>query len=109
MLEELSQKKIAKMINTTPGAVEKRWKRLKIWVVPVMLHLETLIDCLPEENDRKIMERYLDGQSLSGIAKAIGISRSDVEETVKRVIADWKKAAKDNSTDPVSAMADDTG
>ena len=104
MLEGLSQKEIAKMISTTPGAVEKRWKRLKIWVVPVMLHLEALIDCLPEEKDRKIMERYLDEQPLSEIAKAIGISRSDVEGTMKRVIADWKKAAKDNPTDPVSAM-----
>ena len=104
MLDGLSQKEIAEMISTTPGAVEKRWKRLKIWVVPVMLHLEALIDCLSEEKDRKTMERYLDGQPLSEIAKAIGISRSDVEGTVKRVIAQWKKAAKDNPTDPVSAM-----
>ena len=104
MLDEFSQKEIAEMISTTPGAVEKRWKRLKIWVVPVMLHLEALINCLPEEKDRKIMERYLDGQSLSEIAKAIDISRSAVEKRVKRVIARWKKAAKDNPTDPVSAM-----
>ena len=104
MLEELSQKEIAEMIDTTPGAVEKRWKRLKIWVVPIMLHLEALIDCLPEEKDRWIMERYLDGQPLSEIAKAIGISHSDVEKRVKRVIADWKKTAKDNPTDPVPAM-----
>ena len=109
MLDGLSQKEIAEMIDTTPGAVEKRWKRLKIWVVPIMLHLEALIDYLPEENDRKIMERYLDGQPLSKIAKAIGISRSDVEGTVKRVIADWQKAAKDNPTDPVSVMTNDTG
>jgi len=109
MLEGLSQKEIAEMIDTTPGAVEKRWKRLKIWVVPIMLHLDALIDCLPEEKDRKIMERYLDGQPLSKIAKAIGISRSDVEGTVKRVIADWQKAAKDNPTDPVSVMTNDTG
>ena len=40
----LSQKEIAERIDATPGAVEKRWKRLKIWVVPVMLHLEALID-----------------------------------------------------------------
>lgn len=51
------------------------------------------------------MERYLDEQSLSEIAKAIvGISRSEVEETVKRVIKQWKKAAEENPTDPVSAM-----
>ena len=59
---------------------------------------------LPDENDRKIMERHLDRQSLSEIAKAIPASRSKVEETVKRVIKQWKKAAKDNPTDPVSAM-----
>ena len=51
---------------------------------------------LPEVNDRKIMERYLDGEPLSEIAKAIGISRSDVEARVKRVIAKWKKAAEEN-------------
>ncbi len=50
------------------------------------------------------MERYFDRQPLSEITEALGISRSTIEETVKRVIVDWKKAAKDNSTDPVSAM-----
>jgi len=104
VLDGLSQKEIAEMISTTPGAVEKRWKRLKIWVVPVMLHLEALINCLSEEKDRWIMERYLDGQPLSEIATAIGISRPAIEKRVKRVIADWKKAARDNPTDPVSAM-----
>ena len=54
--------------------------------------------------NRWIMERYFDGQSFSEITEVLGISRSTVEETVKRVIADWKKAAKDNPTDPVSAM-----
>ena len=38
------------------------------------------------------------------IKEVLGISRSTVEETVERVIKDWKKAAKDNPTDPVSAM-----
>ena len=51
-----------------------------------------------------VMERYLDGQPLPEIVKAIGISRSKVEETVKRVIKQWKEAAKENPTDPVSAM-----
>ena len=50
------------------------------------------------------MERYLDGQPLLEIAKAIGISRSDVEQIVKRVIAQWKKAAKQNPTNPVSTI-----
>ncbi|MDE0018648.1 MAG: hypothetical protein OXU51_20880 [Candidatus Poribacteria bacterium] len=49
----------------------------------------------------------MDEQSLSEIAEAIvGISRSEVEETVKRVRKQWKKAAKENPTDPVSAMVD---
>ena len=50
------------------------------------------------------MERYLDGQPFSEITKALSISPTTVEKTVKRVIAQWKKAVKDNSTDPVSAM-----
>ena len=50
------------------------------------------------------MERYFDGQPLSEITKALGISPTTVEKTVKRVIADWKKTTKDNPTDPVSAM-----
>ena len=101
MLDELSPKEIAKEISSTPEAVQKRWERIRKWLEPVARNLESLVDCLPEKNDRKIMERYLDGQPLSVIAKAIGISRSAVE---KRVIARWKKAAKDNPTDPVSAM-----
>ena len=100
----LSPKEIAPRIGLAPGAVQKRWERIREWLEPIARNLEALIDCLPEENDRWIMERYLDGQPLSEIAKAIGISRSDVEGTMKRVIADWKKAAKDNPTDPVSAM-----
>ena len=49
------------------------------------------------------------GQPLSEIAKAIDISRSTIERTVKRVIARWKKASRENPTDPVSAMANDRG
>ena len=104
MRDELSQKAIAQNMDTTPGAVEKRWKRLKIWVIPVARNLEALIDCLPEKRDRNIMERYFDRQPFSEITEALGISHATVEETVERVIADWKKAAKDNPTDPVSAM-----
>ena len=109
LLDGLSPKGIAATISSTPDAVQKRWECLKIWVVPVILHLEALIDRLPEENDRWIVERYLDGQPLSEIAGAIGIPPSAIEKRVKSVIADWKKAAKDNPTDPVSALADDTG
>ena len=104
MLDELSPKETAATINSTPGAVQKRWERIRKWLEPIARNLDALVDCLPGENDRWIMERYLDGQPLSEIAKAIGISRSAVERRVKRVIAQWKKAAKDNPTDPVSAM-----
>ncbi|RKU16534.1 hypothetical protein C6503_12160 [Candidatus Poribacteria bacterium] len=75
-----------------------------------MQHLDALIDCLLDEKDRNIMERYfLDRQSFSEITEALGISRSTIEETVERVIKDWKKAATDNPTDPVSAMAKKEG
>lgn len=104
MRDGLSQKAIAQNMDTTPGAVEKRWKRLRIWATPVMRNLEALIDSLPEEKDRWIMERYFDRQPFSEITEALGISHATVEKTVERVIADWKKAAKDNPTDPVSAM-----
>ena len=95
---------IAETVGPTAEAVQKRWERILEWAVPIVLNLEKLVDCLPEENDRKIMERYLDEQPLSDIAKAVGISLATVEKTVERVIAQWKKAAKENSTDPVSAM-----
>ena len=109
MLDEIAPKEIAATINSTPGAVQKRWERSREWLEPVARNLDALVDCLPEEKDRWIMERYLDGQSLLEIAKAIGISRSAVERRVKRVIAQWKKAAKDNPTDPVSAMPNEQG
>lgn len=109
MLDELAPKEIAATINSTPGAVQKRWERSREWLEPVARNLDALVDCLLEENDRWIMERYLDGQPLSEIAKAIGISRSAVERRVKRVIAQWKKAAKDNPTDPVSAIPNERG
>lgn len=103
-LDGLSPKEIAEAIDSTPGAVQKRWERLIEWLSPVAVHLDALVECLSEDDDRNIMERYLDGQPLSEIAKAMGISQSAVERTVKRVIAAWKKAAKQNPTDPVSAM-----
>lgn len=95
---------IAETVGPTAEAVQKRWERLLEWLIPIALNLEELMDCLPEENDRKIMERHLDEQPLSEIAKAIGISHSTIQKTVKRVIAQWKKAAQDKPTDPVSEM-----
>ena len=82
----------------------KRWEQIRKWLRLIGLHLDALVDCLPAEDDRKIMERYLDGQPLLEIAKAIGLSRSAIEERVKRVIAQWKEAVEENPTDPVAAM-----
>ena len=98
---------IAETVGPNVEAVQKRWERILEWLIPIALNLDALVNCLPEEKDRWVMERYLDEQPLSEIAKAIvGISRSQVEETVKRVRKQWKKAAKENPTDPVSAMVD---
>ena len=103
--ERLNPAQIAERIGSTAKAVQKRQERLIKWTNPVMQHLDALIDCLLDEKDRNVMERYfLDQQSLSEITEALGISRSTIEETVERVIKDWKKAAKDNPKDPVSAM-----
>ena len=96
---------IAETVGPNVEAVQKRWERVLEWLIPIALNLDALVDCLPEEKDRWVMERYLDEQPLSEIAKAIvGISPSQAEETVKRVIKQWKEAAKENPTDPVSAM-----
>ena len=109
MLDELSPKEIAKLVGSTPEAVQKRWERLRKWLEPIARNLDALVDCIPEERDRWIMERYLDGQPLSKITEALTISPATVERTVKRVIADWKKAAKENPMDPVSAMVKKDG
>ena len=105
LLDELKPKEITETILSTSEAVQKKWERIRKWLFPIARNLEDLVDCLPEENDRKIMERYLAEQSFSEITEALGISRSTIEETVKRVIVQWKKAVKENPTDPVSAMA----
>ena len=105
-LEGAETEEIAETVGPNAEAVQKRWERILKLLIPIGCNLGALINCLPEEKDRWIMERDLDGQPLSKIAKAIGISRSKVEETVKRVRKQWKKAAEDNPTDPVSAMVD---
>ena len=102
--ERLNPAEIAERVGSTAKAVQKRQERLTKWTNPVIQHLDALIDCLLNEKDRNVMERYfLDGQSFSEITEALGPSRSTIEKIVKRVIKDWKKAAKDNPTDPVSA------
>ena len=103
-LERDETEEIAETVGSTSEAVQKRWERIRKWLIPIARNLEALVNCLPEENDRKVMERYLDGQPFSEIMTALGISRSTIEKTVKRVIKQWKKAAKENSMDPVSAM-----
>ena len=104
MHEGFTIQEITAAIDATPDAVQKRLERIRKWLIPIARNLEALVNCLPEEKNRWVMERYLDGQPLLEIAKAIGISRSKVEETVKRVRKQWKKAAEENPTDPVSAM-----
>ena len=104
MHEGVTTQEIAAAIDATPEAVQKRLERIRKWLIPIARNLEALVNCLPEEKDRWVMERYLDGQPLSDIAKAIPTSRSKVEETVKRMIKQWKKAAEENPTDPISAM-----
>ena len=103
--ERLNPAGIAERNGSKAGAIQKRQERLIKWANPLIQNLDALIDCLLDEKDRNIMERYfLDGQLFSEITEALGISPSTVEKTVKRVIAQWKKAAKNNPTDPVSAM-----
>lgn len=104
LLDGLKPKEIAGVLTSTPEAVQKRWERLRKWLEPIARNLDALINCLPEENDRWIVERYLDGQPLSEITEALSISPVTVDRTVKRVRAQWKKAAENNPTDPVSAM-----
>ncbi|MDE0682447.1 MAG: sigma-70 family RNA polymerase sigma factor [Candidatus Poribacteria bacterium] len=103
-IEGAEIEEIAETVGPNAEAVQKRWERALKWLIPIAVNLDALVDCLPEEKDRWIMERYLDEQPLSEIAKALSISYSKVEKTVKRVIKQWKKAAAENPTDPVSAM-----
>ena len=103
--DELPAKEIAELVgSTTTEAVQKKWERIRKWLEPIARNLDALVDCIPEKRDRWIIERYLDGQPLSEITEALSISPATVERTVKRVRAQWKKAAEDNPTDPVSAM-----
>ena len=96
MLRGYKPDKIAEATGDTPGAVQKRWERIRKWLAPIARNLEPLLDCLPEKNDRKIMERYLDNQPLSEISERLRLSPSTIEAVVKRVIKDRKKAAMVN-------------
>lgn len=99
--------------ETVFNAVKRRrWNHPDTVVDPDEITSDTFIKAVKkrkeiQEPEKLVewMERYfLDRQSFLEITEALGISRSTLEETVKRVRADWKKAAKDNPTDPVSAM-----
>ena len=103
-LDGLKPKEIAERIGSTSEVVQKKLERTRKWLIPIVPNLEALINCLPKAKDRKIMQRYLGGQPISEITEALGISRATLKKTVKRVIGQWKKAAKDNPADPVSEM-----
>ena len=44
------------------------------------------------------MERHLDGQPYEEISRSLRITPTDAETRVKRVIREWKKIAKSNTT-----------
>lgn len=54
-------REITETIGPTAEAVQKRWERMLKWLIPIARNLDALINCLPEEKDRWIMERHLDG------------------------------------------------
>ncbi len=104
-LDGLATKEIAESLGLRPGTVRKRWERLRKWLCPIARHLDNLINCLPDANDRKVMERYLEGQALSEIGVVVGLLPSGVAAHVEAVIKSWKAAVEIDADDPVSAMA----
>lgn len=99
-LDDLKPKQIAEAIGSTAEAVQKRLERIFKWLRPIVSQLDELIENLPSE-EQKIMERYLDNQPLKEISEKLGISSTDVEVCVKRVIKRWKKPAMQNATTKV--------
>ena len=93
LLDDLKPKQIAEEIGSTAEAVQKRWERILKWLRPVAQQLDELISDLPSQ-EQKIMERYLDNQSLKEISEKLGMSPNDIEVRVKRVIKRWKKTTK---------------
>ena len=90
LLDDLKPKQIAEAIGSTAEAVQKRLERMREWLRPIAHQLDELIDNLPSE-EQKIMERYLDNQPLEEISEKEGISPTDVEVCVKRVVKRWKR------------------
>ena len=93
LLDGLKPKQIAEAIGSTAEAVQKRWERILKWLSPIAHRLDELLNNLPSQ-ERKIMERYLDNQPLKEISEKLGISLTNVEVCVKRVIKQWKKSTK---------------
>lgn len=89
-LDDLKPRQIAEAIGSTAEAVQKRWERMREWLSPIAHQLDELISELPSQ-EQKIMERYLDNQPLKEISEKLGVSPTDVEVCVKRVIKRWKK------------------
>ncbi len=104
--DDFSIKQIADQLGASDEAIQKRWERVIVWLGPVALHLDDLLIFLPDMTQQKVMERHLDGQSLSEIGTALSISTACADKHIKKVIKCWKRAVKTNSVDPVSAMLD---
>ena len=100
LMDGLKPKQIAEEIDSTAEAVQKRWERMRAWLNPVAQQLDELLEDLPPQ-EQKIMERYLDNQPIKEISEKLGISPTDVEACVKRVIKRWKKTATQNATTKV--------
>ena len=96
LLDGLKPKQIAEAIGSTAEAVQKIRERIVKWLHPIALHSDELIDNLSPD-DKKIMERYLDNQPIEDISDKLGISMSDIEACVKRVVKKWKKVQSSNS------------
>ncbi|MDE0084446.1 MAG: sigma-70 family RNA polymerase sigma factor [Candidatus Poribacteria bacterium] len=97
LLDDLRPSEIAEAIGSTAEAVQKRWERMREWLSPIAYDLDELIDNLPSQ-EQKIMERYLDNQPLEEITEKLGISPTDIEVCVKRVVKRWKKTVTQNAT-----------
>lgn len=93
LLEGQKPKQIAETIGSTAEAVQKRWERILKWLRSIIHQLDELLSNLPTQ-EQKIMERYLDNQPLEEISEKLGISLTDVEVCVKRVVKQWKKTTK---------------
>lgn len=96
-LDDLRPSEIAEAISSAAEAVQKRWERILKWLRPIAHQLDELIDNLPSQ-EQKIMEGYLDNQPLKEISEKLGISPTDIEVCVKRVIKRWKRTVTQNAT-----------